>query len=100
MSEISRRNFLIKGGAGAAALGALAVLPIEGLAAAAKRPASTHTAAPRTAQVAETSRRSSNEALVMHIPDPSTGEIHFMVGTREIVTTDKALVARIFQDMR
>ena len=36
--------------------------------------------------------------LVVHIPDPRTGEIHFMAGTREVVRTDSALVARLIHD--
>ena len=36
--------------------------------------------------------------LVVHIPDPRTGEIHLMVGTREVVRTDPALVARLVRD--
>jgi hypothetical protein len=42
---------------------------------------------------------SSNENLVIHVPNPSTGEIHFMVGTREVVRHDRALVARLVRDV-
>jgi len=36
--------------------------------------------------------------LVVHIPDPRTGEVHLMVGDREVVRTDPALVARLVRD--
>jgi hypothetical protein len=42
---------------------------------------------------------SSKENLVIHVPNPSTGEIHFMVGTREVVRHDRALVARLIRDV-
>jgi hypothetical protein len=42
---------------------------------------------------------SSDETVVVHIPNPRSGEIHFMVGTREVVTHDRALVARLIRDI-
>ena len=97
MSEISRRSFLIKSGAGAAALGTLAVLPImEGTASAAQRhPEVAHTS---TAPVAE--RPGASEGLMVYVPDPRSGEIHYMVGAREVVQTDPALVARLLREVR
>ena len=38
------------------------------------------------------------EPLIVHIPDPRTGEIYLMMGTREVVRTDPALVARLVRD--
>lgn len=99
MAEISRRNFLIKGTSGAAALGALSVLPgLDGRAdAAGSAPKLEHPIAP----VATTTHSSaSKDSLIVHIPDARTGEIHYLVGTREIVQKDKALVARILREAR
>ncbi|HUD69335.1 MAG TPA: hypothetical protein VMQ40_03755 [Acidimicrobiales bacterium] len=97
MAEISRRSFLIKGSAGAAALGALTVVPgLEGRAGATE---STPKLAHHPAPVATTTdSRASSDSLVVHIPNPRTGEIHYLVGTREIVHKDKALVARLLRD--
>jgi hypothetical protein len=99
MTEISRRSFLIKGGAGAAALGALSVLPgLEGRADAAQgAPKGTRRAAPA---VTRSASASASESLVVHIPDPRSGEIHFLIGTTEVVQTDKALVARLLREVR
>jgi hypothetical protein len=102
MSELSRRTFLIRGGAGVAALGALAVLPaMEGTASAAqKRSADTHTSHTSAVGGAEDANRTaSSEGLMMYIPDPKKGEIHYMIGSREVVQTDSALVARILRDV-
>jgi hypothetical protein len=99
MAGISRRSFLIKGTTGAAALGALAVLPgVEGRADAAEsKPTTTRPVAPVTTTTPANTR---SDSLVVHIPDPRSGEVHFLVGTREIVQKDKALVARILRDVR
>ena len=35
---------------------------------------------------------------MVHIPDPRTGEIYFLLGNREVVRTDPALVARLLRD--
>jgi hypothetical protein len=57
-------------------------------------------AKPRAAKATPTVRPvSSKENLVIHVPNPSTGEIHFMVGTREVVRHDRALVARLVRDV-
>jgi metal-dependent amidase/aminoacylase/carboxypeptidase family protein len=96
MAGISRRKFLIGTGAGAATVGALAVAPsLSGRAGAAERPDAGRQAAPVGAQTT-----SSTDAVVVHIPDPRTGEIRYMFGTREIVQQDKALVARLLRDVR
>jgi hypothetical protein len=99
MAGISRRSFLIKGTTGAAALGALTVLPgVEGRADAAEATHKTrHSHSPVATTRPENTR---SDSLVVHIPDPRTGEVHFLVGTREIVQKDKALVARILRDVR
>ena len=99
MTEISRRSFLIKGSTGAAALGALTVLPaMEATAGAAQhKPASAHQSGPAMTSMAE---KTSSDALVVHIPNPRSGEVHYLIGTKEIIHKDKALVARLLRDVR
>jgi hypothetical protein len=99
MAEISRRSFLIKGGAGAAALGALTALPgLEGVAGATQ---TRHEAGRHAAPVATTTEsKTASDSLVVHIPNPKSGEIHYLIGTKEIVQKDKALVARLMRDAR
>jgi hypothetical protein len=96
MAEISRRNFLKTARNGAAAVGIVAVAPTMLLtqAGAATKPKSTSKAAEATVRPV-----SSDETVVVHIPNPRSGEIHFMVGTREVVTHDRALVARLIRDI-
>ena len=48
--------------------------------------------------VAAPAGRAATGPLVVHIPDPRTGEVHLMVGTREVVRRDPALVARLVRD--
>jgi hypothetical protein len=99
MTEISRRSFLIKGSAGAAALGALTVLPaLEAPAGAAvHEPTKAHPSGPAATS---TTDQSSSDSLVIHIPNSRSGEIHYLIGTKEIVHKDKALVARLLRDIR
>ena len=92
MAGLSRRMLLRRGGTGAAAAGFIAAFP--GRAEAAQKAAAGHgddVAGARPGQRPP-------GALVVHIPDPRTGEIHLMVGTREVVRTDPALVARLVRD--
>jgi hypothetical protein len=93
MQDISRRGFLKVARNGIAAAGLVAVAPtaLVATAGAATKPASK--SAPTVRPV------SSKENLVIHVPNPSTGEIHFMVGTREVVRHDRALVARLVRDV-
>ena len=91
MASISRRTFLKRGGTGIAAAGVFAALPsFPGRALASRRPAAVHDAG-----VAAPAGRAATGPLVVHIPDPRRGEVHLMVGTREVVTRDSALVARL-----
>jgi hypothetical protein len=94
MQDISRRGFLKVARNGIAAAGLVAVAPtaLVATAGAAVKP---------TASKPEATVRpvSSKENLVIHVPNPSTGEIHFMVGTREVVRHDRALVARLVRDV-
>ena len=94
MAEISRRNFLKTARNGAAAVGLVAVAPTMLLTQAGAATTSKSTKAEATVRPV-----SSNETVVVHIPNPRTGEIHFMVGTREVVTHDRALVARLVRDI-
>ena len=94
MQDISRRGFLKVARNGIAAAGLVAVAPTALVAtagAATNSKATTPTPSVRPV--------SSKENLVIHVPNPSTGEIHFMVGTREVVRHDRALVARLVRDV-
>jgi hypothetical protein len=94
MQDISRRGFLKVARNGIAAAGIVAVAPTALMASAG---AATK---PKASKPAATVRPvSSNENLVIHVPNPSSGEIHFMVGTREVVRHDRALVARLVRDV-
>jgi hypothetical protein len=86
MEDLSRRGFLKVARNGIAAAGLVAVAPtaLAATAGAAIKPK----AAQREATVRPVA---SSENLVVHIPNPRTGEIHFMVGTREVVRHDRAL---------
>jgi hypothetical protein len=91
MAGLSRRMLLKRGGAGAAAAGFIAAFP--GRAEASQKAASLHGEG-----VAAPAIPAATGPLVVHIPDPRTGEIHLMAGTREVVRTDPALVARLVRD--
>jgi hypothetical protein len=94
MQDISRRGFLKVARNGIAAAGLVAVAPTALVATAG---AATK---PKAAKPTPTVRPvSSNENIVIHVPNASTGEIHFMVGTREVVRHDRALVARLVRDV-
>jgi hypothetical protein len=97
MAEISRRKFLIRGGTGAAALGALAVLPPFALP---EPPAKGD--APQAGHAAATTAGTagSGHSLVAYVPDPPSGEVHYMFGTKEVVVKDRELVARLLHDAR
>lgn len=101
MAEISRRDFLIKGSAGAVAVGAFASLPALGRTLDAKEATERTPGLPATTTTSESlADRGSTRSLVAYIPDPEKGEIHYMIGTREIVHKDAALVARMLRDAR
>ena len=98
MSEISRRAFLARTGAGVATAGIIATIPSLATRAGAAEPSK------RSAEALPTERSLSSEGpskangpLVVHVPDVGSGEIHFMIGTREVVHTDRALVARLMR---
>ncbi len=91
MAGLSRRMLLKRGGAGAAAAGFIAAFP-------GRAEASQKAAAVPGDGVAAPAGPADTGPLVVHIPDPRTGEIHLMMGTREVVRTDSALVARLIHD--
>ena len=94
MASISRRMFLKQSGSGVAAAGVLAALPtLPGRVSATRKPATVHTRG-----VAAPAGRAATGPLVVHIPDPRSGEIHLMFGTREVVRKDAALVARLVRE--
>jgi len=91
MQSISRRTFLKRGGTGVAAAGLFAAVPsLPGRVLWSRRQAAVHSAG-----VAAAAGRPGTGPLVVHIPDPRSGEVHLMVGTREVVRRDCALVARL-----
>lgn len=75
MSDTSRRSFIAVAGAGVAA-SAVSLAP---------------------AAVAATTRKAkaANEPVVAFVEDPASGVIQLMLGEREVVITDRDLVARI-----
>lgn len=85
MAKITRRGFLKQTSVGMAATG---VLTTVSLAEAHNRPA---------AAAKQTSPTMYNEPVVAHVRDAATGEVALMVGTREIVYRDPALVARLLK---
>ena len=94
MTGISRRTFLAQSGAGVAAAGLLSAAPaLPRRARASQKPA-----AIEDRGVAAPEGRAATGPLVVHIPDPRSGEVHLMVGTREVIRKDSALVARLVRD--
>jgi hypothetical protein len=78
MSDTNRRKFLGMAGAGAAVAGAVSI-------------------APSAAFAGETARKkhSASEPVVAYVEDVESGELHLMVGEREVVVHDRDLVNRI-----
>jgi anaerobic selenocysteine-containing dehydrogenase len=92
MSDITRRSFLKQSGATAAAAGAVVVTPKVLRSSASKKakpasPARTTTAAARKAKA--------DHNLVVHVPDTRSDEVRLLVGDREVVLHDRALVTRL-----
>lgn len=91
MESISRRKFLQHSGTGAAAVGAFSALfGLPGVRAFKRSKPAVHSTG-----LAAPAGRARTGPVVVHVPDPRTGEVHVMVGTREVVQHDPALVARI-----
>ncbi len=83
MSDSTRRGFLAMTGAGAAAVGAAAVVPNA-------------FAGSRNDTDQQTADASAVDGpLVAYVNDLRTGEVSVMVGEHEVTVVDKDLVARI-----
>jgi hypothetical protein len=103
--KLTRRNLLAKSGTGMAAMGVLGMSPgmlkVHGRAtteATNKLPGKVNSTA-NTVVAPATLRTASSSAPLMpsvvYIRDAAKGEVVFMVGTRQIVRTDRALVESI-----
>lgn len=97
MSEITRRGFLKGAQAGMIAVGVVAVAPVS-MATAASALQTTKKSSTSLSEDAQAT--DSTENIVVHIPNPRSGEIRLMVGEKEIVRHDRALVARLIRDVR
>lgn len=86
MAKLTRRGFLTRTTAGAAALGALA--GGFGARAAENRPHELAAAA---------SPATLSEPVVVYVRNAAQGEVAFLVGEREITRRDPALVARLLR---
>lgn len=94
MASISRRSFLKRSGARAATAGLAGVMAsVPDRALVARRPSVVHSDG-----VAAPAGRAAGGPLVVHIPDPASGEVQLMFGTREVVRNDHALVALLVRD--
>jgi len=90
VSEVTRRKFLIGSGIGAAgvvAAGAAGGLP--GIASAAAD-------APSHEELETAARR----PMMLHVRDARRGEVGILVGEKEVVVKDKALVAKLLRATR
>ena len=85
MSDSTRRTFLLRSGAGAAAVGAVALVPGTAQA------ATVDTAAP-TALPAGAAARG---PIVAYIDDVTSGDISVLVGDRAVVVHDPGFVAAL-----
>jgi hypothetical protein len=90
MEPVTRRSFLVKGSAGAA--GAAAAFG-GGWALSSQ----TGEEAPLSAAELD---EVDGQPLVVNVRDAATGEVEVFVGEREVVFTDKSLVARVLRATR
>lgn len=96
MNEISRRGFLKGAQVSLVAAGIAAVSPMTMSTVATAATIKTGS----TASKDDVHALSTTETVVVHIPNPRTGEIRLMVGEKEIIRHDRALVARLIRDFR
>jgi anaerobic selenocysteine-containing dehydrogenase len=92
MKELSRRSFLKQSGATAAAAGALVVTPKALSRGTSSTKRSGATAAARTSS---RTSKSANRTLVAHVPDVRKDEVRVLIGEREVILHDRALVSRL-----
>ncbi|HEY3139807.1 MAG TPA: hypothetical protein VGJ86_01685 [Acidimicrobiales bacterium] len=87
MEPVTRRSFLIKGSAGAAGVaGAFGT----GLVLSNKSGDGTALSAAELDEVGD-------QPVVLNVRDAATGEVEVYVGEREVVFTDKSLVAKVLR---
>ncbi len=91
MAKVTRNLFLKQASAGAVTVGALAALP--GMTSAAH-------AAPKSVPAEDGSPVSHRGPLVAHVKDAASGEISFLVGTREIKVHNPELVRQLVKAAR
>ena len=89
MDPVTRRSFLIKGSAGA--VGA------AGLAAGGFALSSLGDTEPA---LSASELEELSGPVMVHITDPAAGEVEVLYGEREVVFTDKSLVARVLRSAR
>lgn len=83
MSETNRRNFLAAAGAGAAAVGTVAVTAGAARATEARR------------KKTQLTKNGARETVVAYVKDHRSSELRLMVGEREVIVNDRDLVTRI-----
>ncbi len=81
MSDSTRRTFLVAAGAGAAAVGVAAIAPAAQAAPAERPPAGKSSPG--------------GEPMVAYVSNPGNGQLTLLVGEREVLVTDRELVARL-----
>lgn len=95
MSHVTRRGFLKTSSAGAVAIGALGALP--GLAAAQQQPdGAAQPVVPMGSMAPSVAATTLSDPFAVFIRNPAAGELTLMVGDREVVYTDPALVQRLW----
>jgi hypothetical protein len=92
--SFSRRSFLFRTSAGAAAIGALAIAP-KVLGAPPAAEAAESRSALRGAASPDATARATAGPVVVHLRDAERGEIAIYTGTREVIVRDHNLVSTI-----
>lgn len=89
MDPVSRRSFLVRGGAG-----------IAGAAAATGVGIVTGAAAADAAPLTDDERAALDRPVLLSVRDAAAGEVELLVGEREITFTDRSLVAKVLRASR
>jgi hypothetical protein len=90
LEPVSRRSFIARGSAGVA--GAAAVTAGGGLVAL--------STAAEAAPLTEEEVASLDQPVMLQVRDAATGEVGLLVGEREVLITDKSLVAKVLRASR